>query len=163
LNGKSEKPEIGENGNAVKRTFLRIGFRFRREEHLKGRKEIREVFEKGKRYGCQGAKLYVLENNLTYNRICFTFSKPKKISKGKRVSWTAVSRNREKRLGRESFRLMKDRLAVGYNLVLLVYPDSITGKYAENPEITGKKAIKGSLSEKSRQLESLFLKAGLLK
>ena len=112
-------------------------FRYRREEHLKGRKEIREVFGKGKRYGCLGAKLFVLENGLSYNRICFTFS---------RGFGNAVARNRARRLGREAFRLMKGRLSGGYDLILLVYPESDM-----------------ALSGRMGQLESLFYKAGLLK
>ena len=112
-------------------------FRFRREEHLKGRKEIKEVFGNGKRYGCKEAKLFVLRNNLPYNRICFTFSRGK---------WNAVARNRAKRLGREAFRLMKGCLLGGHDLLLLVYP--------------GKRE---SLSDRTRQLEFLFRKAGLIK
>jgi len=114
-------------------------FRFRREEHLKGRKEIREVFGKGKRISCRGVKLFVLNNNLSYNRICFTFS---------RSFGNSVTRNRARRLGREAFRLMKDRLTGGHDFILLIYPE------------TEKKT---ALSDRSAQLESLFAKAGLLK
>jgi len=131
----------------------RVSFRFRREEHLKGRKEIREVFNKGRRYGCRGAKLFVLKNNLQYNRICFTFAK---ITRKEQPSWNAVSRNRARRLGRESFRLMKDRLLKGHDFILLVYPGEANVK-SERPK---KKII---LSDRLNQLESLFIKAGLLK
>jgi len=75
---------------------------------------------------------------LPYNRICFTTSKGLK---------NAVARNRAKRLGREAFRLMKHRLESGYDLILLVYPE---------PDTT-------TLSDRERQLASLFKKAGLLK
>ena len=112
-------------------------FRFRRQEHLKGRNEIKEVFGKGKRYGCPGAKLFVLKNDLPHNRICFTFS---------RGFGNAVVRNRARRLGREAFRLMKPCLYGGYDLILLVYPESDM-----------------ALSGRMGQLESLFYKAGLLK
>jgi len=130
-------------------------FRFRRNEHLKGRKEIREVFNKGKQFYCRGAKLFVLKNNLPDNRICFTFSKVSKrnqtskgnsVSKGNVVSRNAVVRNRARRLGREAYRLMKSRLSGGNDFILLVYPE------AEN-----------TLSGRTRQLESLFSKAGLLR
>ena len=145
-------------------------FRFRREEHLKGRKEIRQVFSKGKRYGCYGAKLYALENELPYNRICFTFAKPvkqpkvkqsklresglqhsKETRKDKKVSWNAVVRNRARRLGREAFRLMKSRLVKGYDFILLIFPDAETAG-------SGK-----TLSDRTVQLESLFTRAGLIK
>jgi ribonuclease P protein component len=110
-----------------------------REEHLKGRNEIREVFGKGKRFGCQGAKLFVLKNNLPHNRICFSFSRASGGS-------GAVARNRARRLGREAFRLLKPRLSGGYDLILLVYPEQ-----------------KPVLSGRMEQLNILFSKAGLLK
>jgi len=106
-----------------------------------GRKEIREVFGKGRRFESRGAKMFVLKNNLPYNRICFTFSKSK--------VWNAVSRNRAKRLGREAFRLMKNRVLGGYDLILLIFPVSM-----DRSE---------SLSDRIAQLESLYKKAGLLK
>jgi len=117
-------------------------FRFRREEHLKGRNEIKEVFGKGRRFSCRGAKLFVLKNDLPCNRICFTFS---------RGFANAIVRNRVRRLGREAFRLMNARLCVGHDLILLAYPET------EKPT----KAM--TLCDKTRQLEFLFSKAGLLR
>jgi len=92
-----------------------------------------------------------LKNDLPYNRICFTFSKTSFKGKGaaskeSHISWNAVSRNRAKRLGREAFRLMKERLACGYDLILLVYAETNM-----------------ALSGRIGQLESLFSKAGLFK
>jgi ribonuclease P protein component len=135
-------------------------FRFRRKEHLKGRNEIREVFNRGKRFGYRGAvpakagagsvetgaKLFVLENDLSYNRICITFS---------RGFGTAVVRNRARRLGREAFRLLKNRLTCGYDLILLVYPETGSDRLTTVRKMT--------LSDRSKQLEFLFSKAGLLK
>jgi ribonuclease P protein component len=112
-------------------------FRFGREERLKGRNEIREVFGKGKRIGCQGAKLFILKNNLPHNRICFTFS---------RGFGSAVQRNRAKRLGREVYRNLRPRLRNGYDLILLVYPEG----------------AKSALDERMAQLKLLFTRAGLL-
>jgi ribonuclease P protein component len=104
---------------------------------LKGRNEIREVFGKGKRVGCQGAKLFVLKNKLPYNRICFTFS---------RGFGIAVERNRARRLGREAYRSFKPRLRCGYDLILLVYPKDTSPGYAE----------------RVGQLKFLLARAGLL-
>ena len=87
----------------------------------------------------QGAKLFLLKNDLPYNRICFTFS---------RGFGNAVARNRARRLGREAFRMIKPRLSGGYDLILLVYPES------SGSGIT--------FSDRMKQLEFLFSKAGLL-
>jgi ribonuclease P protein component len=114
-------------------------FRFRREERLKRRNEIREVFGKGRRFGCRGLKIFLLKNGLPRNRICFTFS---------RGFGTAVQRNRAKRIGREAYRGLKPCLRQGYDIILLQYPP------AENQE-SGKGWCDG-------QLRYLFAKAGLL-
>ena len=129
--------------------------RFTREERLKGRNEIREVFSRGKRYvskgdagskgsagskentGRGGTKLFVLKNNLSHNRICFTFS---------RGFGNAVKRNRARRLGREAYRSLKPRLTGGNDLILLAYPGEAGVTYAMRAE----------------QLQLLFARAGLL-
>jgi ribonuclease P protein component len=107
-----------------------------REERLKKRNEIREVFDRGKRIGGRGAKLFVLKNNLPHSRICFTFP---------RGFGTAVKRNRARRLGREAYRNLKSRLRCGYDLILLVYPEETQ-----------------TLAGRMGQLQFLFTRAGLL-
>ena len=124
----------GINGMSAEKCF----FRFRREEHLKKRSEIREVFKRGKRIGCQGARLFVLGNNLPHNRICFTFS---------RNYGSAVERNRVKRLGREAYRTCKPGLRQGYDMILQVAK-------------TEQKAL--TFMHHSGQLQFLLKKAGLL-
>jgi len=79
----------------------------------------------------------VLENDLSGNRICFTFS---------RGFGNAVERNRARRLGREAYRNLKPRLRGGFDLILLVYP--------EEPAPVFKKRVK--------DLEYLLTRAGLL-
>ena len=111
-------------------------FRFERKEHLKGRKDIQTVFKQGKSYYCQGAKLLVLKNGLLINRICFTLPRGFGIS---------VKRNRARRLGREAYRLLQPRLRSGYDFILLIFPEA-----------------QATLATRSRQLEFLFSKAGLL-
>jgi len=117
-------------------------FRFERKEHLKRRNDIQAVFKRGKNFGCNGAKLFVLRNNLFHNRICFTFS---------RGFGNAVKRNRSRRLSREAYRLLRGRLQGGHDLILLVFPE------------TAKPETAPGLSARQRQLEFLFSKAGLLK
>jgi ribonuclease P protein component len=79
---------------------------------------------------------------LPYNRICFSLFKG---------YGNAVSRNRAKRLGREAYRLMKNRLLCGYDLILLVSAETEQNRSGS------------ALSNRNSQLESLFEKAGLLK
>jgi ribonuclease P protein component len=79
----------------------------------------------------------VLENELSRNRICFTFS---------RGFGNAVERNHTRRLGREAYRNLKPRLRRGYDLILLVYPEETAPVFAA----------------RMKQLEQLLNKAGLL-
>jgi len=109
-------------------------YRFPRTEKLKGRNEIREVFGQRKGVSCAGAKLFKLRNGLAYNRIAFAFS---------RKFGTAVERNHSRRLSREVYRLLRNELKKGYDLVLLVYPGQ---------EI---------FSVRMDQLRNLFSRAGL--
>ena len=88
-------------------------FPFPRQEKLKGRNEIRDVFTQRKGISCSGAKLLTRRNELPYNRIAFTFSR----NFGK-----AVERNHSRRLSREVYRHLRNELRKGYDLVLLVYP-----------------------------------------
>ncbi|MDR0561279.1 MAG: ribonuclease P protein component [Spirochaetaceae bacterium] len=94
-----------------------VSFRFRREERLKKRDDIRDVFKKGRCAACSGAKLFVMKNDLPLNRIGFTFS---------RKFGNAVARNRARRLGREAYRRISSGLNPGHDMVLLVYPGKDT-------------------------------------
>ncbi|AEF86763.1 ribonuclease P protein component [Treponema primitia ZAS-2] len=129
---KKAGPE-GDSGNFQEE--FRGKFRFRRIERLKRREEIGAVFNHRKGVSCQGAKLFRLENGLPYNRIAFTFA---------RKYGNAVERNRSRRVSREAYRYIRNRLIGGFDLVLLVYPG------------------KDFLKDRSRQMEALFSRAGLL-
>jgi len=111
-------------------------FRFPRNEKLKGRNDIREAFCRKKGVSCTGAKLFILRNELPFNRIAFTFS---------RKFGNAVERNHSRRLSREVYRLLRNDLKKGYDLVLLVYPG------------------RDIFSVRMEQLRDLFSRAGLLK
>ena len=92
---------------------MAIGFSFPKKERLKGRDDIREVFNRKMAVSCPGAKLLRNRNGLEHNRIAFTF--PRKFG-------NAVERNHSRRLSREVYRLLRCELRQGYDLVLLVYP-----------------------------------------
>ena len=112
-----------------------LSFRFRRTERLKGREEIRQVFALGKQVTCPGVRLFYIKNGYDVNRIAFTFT---------RKYGNAVERNYSRRLSREVYRHLQQKLISGYDLILLVYPG------------------KDSFSLRCSQLESLFSKAGLI-
>ena len=116
------------------------GFSFPRKERLKRRDDIREVFRNANKVGervvvsCSGAKLFKLRNGLPHNRIAFAF--PRKFG-------NAVERNRSRRLSREAYRLLRNELRKGFDLVLLVYPG------------------RDNFSTRTDQLKDLFFRAGL--
>ena len=107
---------------------------------MKRRDDIREVFGSAGKAGervvvsCPGVKLFSLRNGLPHNRIAFAF--PRKYG-------TAVERNRSRRLSREAYRLMRNELRKGFDLVLLVYPG------------------RDNFSTRTNQLRGLFHRAGL--
>ena len=111
-----------------------MDYRFPRKEKLKGRDEIREVFNRKKGVACPGARLLTRRNGLEHNRIAFTFS---------RKFGNAAERNRSRRLSREAYRLLRNELQTGYDLVLLVYPG------------------RDDFKTRMEQLRGLFSRAGL--
>ena len=113
--------------------------KFRGRERLKGRDEIRAVFNQGRPAACSGAKLFFRANGLPYNRIAVTFS---------RKFGNAVERNRARRVSREAYRHLSGRLKAGYDLVLLVYPDRDRGAGVR-------------FAGRMEQFELLFTRAGL--
>ncbi len=107
-----------------------------RHERLKKRKEINRLFQIAKRVKCSGLKLLYIENHYPVNRIAVCTAKGFKM---------AVARNREKRICREAYRLLKNEIKPGYDLVVVIYP----GAYM--------------FIERFQQLQSLLKRAGLVK
>lgn len=107
---------------------------FPKEERLCDVAQIRDIFKRGYRYSCGGAKLFVLPNKLPYNRFVCTF---------KRHYGSAVQRNKARRLSKEVYRQMKSRLTAGRDILLLVFPGGDT------------------FSTRTAQLNCLFKKAGM--
>lgn len=89
-----------------------VRFTFSKHERLCGKSAVKTVFKNGCKFACNGAALFVLPNNLSYNRFLCTF---------KRGFGSAVQRNREKRLSKEVYRHTKNRLKTGFDLILIVF------------------------------------------
>jgi ribonuclease P protein component len=81
-----------------------------RDARLKKRREFKEVYEKGKSVATHGLVLYHFANSSNLTRTAFVA--------GKKVG-NAVIRNRVKRLLKEAFRVHKDEIKTGWDLVFI--------------------------------------------
>lgn len=77
---------------------------------LKLNKDFKRLYYRGKSYAGGYVVIYMQKNRIHTNRLGLTVGK----GVGK-----AVSRNRIKRLMRESYRLMEDKIKTGYDIVLV--------------------------------------------
>ncbi|ANW99934.1 ribonuclease P protein component [Thermoclostridium stercorarium subsp. thermolacticum DSM 2910] len=77
---------------------------------IKSNREFQNVYRKGKYAVSKSLTVYMLPNNLDFNRIGITASK----NYGK-----SVKRNRIRRLIRESYRAIHENLKTGYDFVIV--------------------------------------------
>lgn len=77
---------------------------------LRGQKNFDLVFRKGKSKGDRYVVVFYLKNGLEYNRCGFIASK--KVG-------NSVVRNRAARLMKESYRMIRDDIASGYDIVFI--------------------------------------------
>lgn len=88
-----------------------------KEEWLKSRQDIKEVFTSGKRVYYKGLKLLYKKNEKSYNRIAITT---------KRGFKNAVIRNRQKRIVKEIWCKIKTQVRAGYDIVLNIFPEQLS-------------------------------------
>lgn len=79
-------------------------------QSIKLNKDFRRLYSRGKSFVSGYTVVYALKNRYENNRLGLTVSK----SLGK-----AVKRNRLKRLMRESYRLMEDRINTGFDIIIV--------------------------------------------
>jgi ribonuclease P protein component len=77
---------------------------------LRNKKDFSAVYGKGKSAGGKYVVLFYRKNNLGYNRKAFLASK--KVG-------NSVRRNRARRLMKESYRLLSEKLPVGYDVLFI--------------------------------------------
>lgn len=88
-----------------------------RSERLSRQSDLKTIFASGKKINTAGAKIVYLNNNLSYSRFAITIV---------RKYGNAVERNRIKRFFRELYRLNKENISTGKDIILVLYP----GKYS---------------------------------
>lgn len=93
-----------------------------KEERLRKNPEFRLVYRRGKSFSNALLVLYIFKNNKNINRVGISVSK--KVGK-------SVIRSRVKRLVSESFRLNKQGLKQGYDLVFVARTASNNKSYKE--------------------------------
>lgn len=100
-------------------------FRIQKREHIKLQKEILNVFKTGKQYSDKYLKIFILQNKMDYIR--FAISINKKFG-------NSVMRNKAKRHVRELFRLNKERLEKGYDIIFFIKNEFKNISFSEKRE-----------------------------
>ena len=97
-----------------------MNFRLRRHERITTRTDFETIFKKGRRYSIDFFTIILHENDRDVRRLGMAVS---------RKVGGAVKRNRVKRLLREYFRLNKERLPEGHDIVFIAKPGATTLNY----------------------------------
>lgn len=89
---------------------------------LRNNRDFRKVYDKGKSISNRYLVMFYIKNGLEYNRV--GFSTTKKLG-------NAVNRNRVKRLIKEAFRLNKENMINGYDIVFLARVRATEANYKD--------------------------------
>src|SRR5262245_49898721 len=89
---------------------MQPSFRFRPQEHLRRPSDFRRVYARRRSVSDDSLIVYACENGLTYLRLGLSVS---------RKFGPATKRNRLRRLYREAFRLTRQEMAGGLDLVII--------------------------------------------
>lgn len=109
-------------------------------ETLKKNYEFKNVFTKGKYYSGKFIEIFYIKNNKKINNIGIAISS--KIT-------NAVGRNKIKRLIRENYRLIEEKIDLGYNIVFL---------WKKKQDITN-----ANFQNIKNDMNNIFIKTGILK
>ena len=103
-----------------------------KKEILRRKDDFNSIYKKGKSIGERYVVLFYRKNHLSYNRTAFLASK--KVG-------NSVARNRARRLMKENYRFLKDKIPVGYDLIFIAR-NTINGKKAGDVGNSMKYALK---------------------
>lgn len=93
-----------------------------RSERLSKQSDLKTVFAAGSSFNTAGAKVVYLKNNLSYSRFAITIV---------RKFGNSVERNHAKRIFRELYRLNKDKILKGMDIIFVLYPGVYNRKSRE--------------------------------
>lgn len=93
-----------------------------KKEILRRSSDFSSIYKKGKSVGDRFVVVFCRKNELPYNRIAFLASK--KVG-------NSVTRNRARRLMKESYRQISEKLAVGYDIIFIARKTIINTKCAD--------------------------------
>ena len=106
-----------------------------RPERLSRRSDIRSVFSDGKRFSFPGVRMHYRKNGLDISRVLVTTVKK---------YGNAVERNRARRRGKEIWRLFKEHIKPGYDVVFVFFPGTYT--FHDRSKVCRKLLIKASIA-----------------
>lgn len=84
-----------------------------RKERLSKKSDVLKMLKIAKKFDCIDIKLYYINNNLKWNRVAILL---------KKGFYSAVHRNREKRIVKEVYRNLKNSIKIGFDIIFLIYP-----------------------------------------
>ena len=93
-----------------------------RENVLRRKEDFDRIYRKGKSVGDRYVVIFCMRNDLGFNRIAYLASK--KVG-------NSVVRNRARRLMKESYRQIFERLAVGYDIIFIARKTIVNLKCAD--------------------------------
>lgn len=93
-----------------------------KKEILRRNSDFSSIYKKGKSVGDRFVVLFYKKNYLPYNRIAFLASK--KVG-------NSVTRNRARRLMKESYKQINERFAVGYDIIFIARNTIVNTKCAD--------------------------------
>lgn len=93
-----------------------------KKEIIRRNSDFSSIYKKGKSVGDRFVVLFYKKNYLPYNRIAFLASK--KVG-------NSVTRNRARRLMKESYRQINERFAVGYDIIFIARNTIVNTKCAD--------------------------------
>lgn len=117
---------------------------------IKLNKEFQRVYKRGQRKGGRFLSVYALKNRLGSNRLGLTV--------GKKFG-NSVQRARMKRLVRENYRLIEEKLCFGYDIVVVARSSERT---ASSPNHKLKAAYVPDFKEIGKDLTKTFSALGIL-